>query len=122
MKFGFRVINTKTGEQDFGEFYVDSTDRLFIEDEMDGWVYPANKEDLAIQYSTGLLDVGGKEIFEGDWVCWAEQNGQTSKAKVIFSPIVSAFVLDVSGRHLIDNKYGDYQHLHRDIKYKITEK
>lgn len=123
MRKGFRVIDKQTGEKVFGHFLVNESGILLGVHEREDYLFdPPNKEDLAVQYSTGLLDVEGKEIFEGDVVCWAEQNGHLSKAKVVFSPTVSAFVLDVNGRHLIDSKYGDYQHMHKQINYKITEK
>jgi len=129
MKFKFRVIGKNTGEQCFEEYFIDSRGVLYRQCEMDGSIStPTDREDLVVQYATGLLDVGGKEIFEGDIVAWEEiinyghPEKQTRKAQIVFSPTVSAFVLDVNGRHLFDDKYGDYQHLHKETKYKITNK
>jgi hypothetical protein len=75
--------------------------------------------EYAIQYSTGLKDINGVEIFEGDRICWAENDRETREAQVVYSPKVAAFVLDIHGRHLFDSKYGDYQHLHYQTKYTI---
>jgi uncharacterized phage protein (TIGR01671 family) len=72
MKFGFRVIGKKTGEQCFEDYFIDSIGALYRQCEMDGSIRPpTDRKDLVVQYATGLLDVSGKEIFEGDIVSFS---------------------------------------------------
>lgn len=75
-----------------------------------------------VQQFTGLTDINGQKIFEGDIVEWLPKNEKWGDYihPVVWSPSSIAFVLDSSGRHLIDDKYGDYIPMHREQNYKIT--
>lgn len=77
-----------------------------------------NLDSLVIQQFTGLLDRSGKKIFEGDIIEFSRKDSRDC-GPVVFSPSCAAFVIDSSGRHLIDDKYGDYIPLSKYVTYSI---
>jgi len=120
----FRVFDKREGRTySDEEFYINASGELFFEDIMEGRLLKPNHDYFVLQLSTGLTDISGKEIFEGDFIEWEMSQGRIYSGKVGLSPINVAFVIDVSGRHLLgDSKYGDFCHMHREHKYKIVEK
>jgi hypothetical protein len=124
----FRVFNKKTKEYMPSGYFTNSLGQLFMEDVMDGYVHREEDEDLIVQFSTGIMGECGEEIYEGDIVSWEDtqlaENGliyKTREAGVVYSPFQAAFVLDIYGRHLFDDKYGDFQYLHNQQKYTIKK-
>lgn len=77
-----------------------------------------NYEDCVVQQFTGLIDRSGKKIFEGDMIEWTHKDSRES-GPVVFSPSCAAFVIDSSGRHLIDEKYGNYIPMSKYMTYSI---
>lgn len=119
----FRVFDKRENKHYFdAEYLVDSMGDLFFHDvEVEELLAPTG-DYFEIQHSTGLTDVNGKEIFEGDFVEWELESGTKYYGKVGLSPTNASFIIDTSGRHLIgDDKYGDFCHMHRSHKYKITK-
>ncbi len=58
---------------------------------------------FVIQQFTGLFDRHDREIYEGDIIRFSEVSHQ-----IVFSNVTFGYVIDSSGRHNIDEKYGDY--------------
>jgi uncharacterized phage protein (TIGR01671 family) len=115
--FSRQCVSEKLGTYEYVEYVGD------IEDQKQGFI---------VQRFTGLFDSEGKEIYEGDIVEYSYPSlrwsgaGEEPKevelkvtAPVVFSPVTVGFVMDTSGRHLFDDKYGDYITLHYGRKYVI---
>lgn len=124
----FRIFDKEYNVHHYdAEYLIDGNGELFFHDvERQELLSPVG-DYFILQYFTGLTDVSRKEIFEGDWVEWEEAGSfgaadKIRKAEVVFSPKLAQFVLDTSGRHLIDDKYGDYRPMHYQEGYKIVEK
>lgn len=118
----FQVFNkSKNEHQNSDNYFLSAKGELFEECKMDGILLHVDKSDKIVQFCVGIIGESGEEIYEGDWIS-ADYNNSTYEGEVVYSPAKMAFVMDVSGRHLIDKKYGDFLYMHDEIKYKIIKK
>lgn len=99
-------------------YFIGPKGELFMEDLMDGCLTNVDQEEFMVQFSTGIKAECGEEIYEGDYVSWDDG----PEGDIVFSNATAGFVIDPYGRHLIDDKYGDYCIMHRDIEYTIKNK
>ncbi len=90
----------------YGTETEDNLDRLI----MYPFETPFLNEDWTVEQYTGIVDCKGQEIYEGDILKCFDKHGvyMTRTSPVIFSNYGYGFVMDSSGRHNIDDKYGDY--------------